>query len=89
MDQGYVTAFAALAGAALGNLTSFASSWTTLHAQLRAAEYASSKSRRQELYKDFIEEASRMYGDALIHDKLEISGLINLYALISRMRVLS
>ena len=30
-----------------------------------------------------------MYGDALIHQTLELSGLIGLYALISRMRVIS
>jgi hypothetical protein len=36
MNVGYVTAIAALAGATLGGLTSFASSWTTLHAQLQA-----------------------------------------------------
>ena len=89
MNAGYVTAIAALAGAALGGLTSFASSWTTLHAQMKAQRLASSKSGRQELYKQFIEEASRTYGDALVHDTLEISGIIALYALISRMRVLS
>jgi len=84
-----VTAVAALAGAGLGSLTSFASSWTTLHAQMKAQRLASSKSTRQELYKQFIDEASRTYGDALVHDKLEVSGIIALYALISRMRVLS
>jgi hypothetical protein len=89
MDSGYITACAALAGAALGGLTSFASSWTTLRVQMRAEQEASSKSRRQELYKSFIEEASRMYGDALIHDTLEVSVLIGLYALINRMRVTS
>jgi hypothetical protein len=89
MDSGYITACAALAGAALGGLTSFASSWTTLRVQMRAEQEASSKSRRQELYKSFIEEASRMYGDALIHDTLEVSVLIGLYALINRMRITS
>lgn len=89
MDSGYITACAALAGAALGGLTSFASSWTTMRVQMKAEQEASSKSRRQELYKDFVDEASRMYGDALIHDKLELSGLIGLYAMISRMRIQS
>src|SRR6266705_414327 len=89
MNAGYVTAIAALAGAGLGGLTSFASSWTTLHAQMKAQRLASSKSRRQKLYKKFIEEASRTYVDALVHDKLEVSGLVGIYALISRMRVLS
>jgi hypothetical protein len=89
MNVGYVTAFAVLAGAALGALTSFANSWTTLHAQIKAQRLSSSKSRRRKLYKQFIDEASRTYVDALIHDKLEVSGLVGIYALISRMRVLS
>ena len=89
MNVGYVTAIAALAGAALGGLTSFASSWTTLHAQMKAQRLASSKSTRQELYKQFIDEASRTYVDALVHDKLDMSSLVGIYSLISRMRVLS
>ena len=89
MDTSYITAFAALGGAALGGFTSFATSWTTLRVQMKANKKASSTSRRQELYKQFIEDASRIYGDALTHEKLELTGLIGLYALISRMRVLS
>src|SRR6476619_3632453 len=89
MNAGYVTAIAALAGAALGGLTSFASSWTTLHAQMKAQRLASSKSRRRKLYKQFIDEASRTYADALVHDNLDIARLVGIYALISRMRVLS
>ena len=89
MNAGYVTAIAALAGAALGGLTSLANSWATLHAQMKAQRLASSKSRRRKLYKQFIDEASRTYVDALVHDKLDISRLVGIYALISRMRVLS
>ncbi|HEX6716822.1 MAG TPA: hypothetical protein VF088_06905 [Pyrinomonadaceae bacterium] len=89
MDAGYITALAALAGAALGGFTSFATSWTTQRAQMKAEQVSSSKSRRQKLYKAFIDGASKVYGDALIHDNLELSGLIELYAILSRMRVLS
>ena len=89
MDVGYITALAALGGAAVGGFTSFASSWTTQHAQMKADGIASSKSRRQKLYRVFIESASKAYGDALVHDDLELSGLIELYAMLSRMRILS
>jgi hypothetical protein len=47
------------------------------------------KSRRQKLYKEFIEEASRLYADALVHDNSEVSALVSLHALIGRMRSLS
>jgi hypothetical protein len=45
--------------------------------------------QRQELYKAFIEEASRWYADAFAHDTADVANLVNLYALASRMRVLS
>jgi len=89
MDSSYVPALAALGGAALGGFTSFATSWTTMRHQMKANRVASSKARRQKLYKEFITQASKIYGDALVHDELELSGLIRLYSLISRMRVLS
>ena len=89
MDAGYITALAALGGAALGGFTSFATSWTTQRVQMNAERNATSKSRRQKLYNAFIDGAAKMYGDALIHDKLELSGLIELHAIVSRMRVFS
>jgi hypothetical protein len=89
MDSGYITALAALGGAALGGLTSFATSWTTLRTQMKAQRRDSSKSSRQKLYKAFIDDAARIYGDALINDKLETTGLIDLHALVSRMRIVS
>ena len=89
MDSGYITALAALGGAALGGLTSFATSWTTLRAQMKAQRNDTSKSSRQKLYKAFIDNAARIYGDALIHDKLETTGLIDLHALVSQMRIVS
>jgi adenosylmethionine-8-amino-7-oxononanoate aminotransferase len=41
------------------------------------------------LYKAFIQEASKLYGDALVHDTTDVSKLVGLYAVISEMRVLS
>jgi hypothetical protein len=64
-------------------------SWLTQHVQFRAQQRASDLSRREELYKDFIEEASRLYADAFAHDEAEVANLVNLYALVSRMRVRS
>src|SRR4051812_11449015 len=89
MDSGYITALAALGGAALGGFTSFATSWTTLRTQMKGQRSDSSRSNRQKLYKAFIDEAAKTYGDAMIHDRLETTGLIDLHALISRMRIMS
>ena len=46
-------------------------------------------SRREDLYKDFIEEAAKLYADALVHEISDISKLVGLYAMINMMRVLS
>ena len=87
MDAAYISAFAALAGAAIGGLTSFLTSWLIQRAQARMQQLAHKLTRREELYKDFIEEASRLYADSLIHDTPEVSQLIRLYAMINLMRV--
>ncbi|SRR6266700_4906414 len=41
------------------------------------------------IYRDFIEEASKCYVDALQHDEADVPLLVGLYAKLSRMLVLS
>ena len=89
MDPVYFSAFAALAGSAIGGLTSLAASWLTQRVQFRAQRLAHDIERREDLYKDFIEEASKSYTDASEHDLTDVSKLVRLYALVARMRVLS
>jgi hypothetical protein len=89
MNPAYLSAFAALAGSIIGGLTSFASAWLTQRRQDRANRISGDKARRQKLYKQFIDEASKLYADALAHDQAEVSALVSVYALISRMRVVS
>jgi hypothetical protein len=79
MNASVVTALAALAGAAIGGLTSVFASWLAQHAQARAQWVAQDKLRRQELYKEFIEAASKCYVDALQHDEADIPALVELY----------
>lgn len=88
-NAAYLPAAAALAGSAIGGMTSFASAWLTQRRQDRATRFSQDKARRQELYKQFIDEASKLYADALAHNEAEISALVSVYALLSRMRVLS
>src|ERR1700682_4692010 len=89
MNPVYLPAVAALAGSAIGGLTSFASAWLTQRHQDRATRLSRGKTRRQKLYRQFIDEASKLYADALVHDQAEIAALVSVYALIGRMRVLS
>jgi hypothetical protein len=85
----YIPAVSALAGSMIGGITSLTAAWLTQRHQATAQRLTQEKSRRQKLYKDFIEETSRLYADALGHNKAEISDFVKVYALISRMRVLS
>jgi len=89
MDGPTITALAALSGSIIGGLTALGTSWLTQQAQARAQEKAEDRTMREALYRDFIVEASRLFGDALVNDKPEISKLIGLYAMVSRMRVRS
>jgi hypothetical protein len=57
--------------------------------QTRAGGIAHEFTRREDLYRDFIMAASKTYGDALMNSEPPLPELIGLYALISRMRVLS
>jgi len=89
MDTSVITALAALAGAAIGGLTSFVASWLTQRAQSREQRLAHYQLRRQTLYKEFIELASQLYIHALQNDKADVTTLMGLHAEISKMRVLS
>jgi len=93
MDTAYISAIAALSGSIIGGLTSLAASWVSQNAQARTQLLLESKSRRHELYNAFIEEASKVYGDALVSesagDNADVSKFAGLYVMLSRMRILS
>jgi hypothetical protein len=59
------------------------------HAQARTQWLAQDKLLRQELYKEFIEAASKCNIDALQHDEADIPALVELYVKVGRMRILS
>ena len=91
MDASIISALSALTGATIGGLTSGVANWLNHRSQVRAQWLLHEKSRRQILYKEFIEEASRCYIDALQHHEVSdgTPGLVALYAKLNRMRVLS
>jgi hypothetical protein len=89
MNAPIISAMAALLGAAIGGLASFLASWMTQRMQVRAQWLTQEKLRRQDLYKEFIEEASKCYIDALQHATGDIPSLVTLYTKIGRMRIIS
>ncbi len=89
MNPAYISAFAALAGAIIGGLTSFATSWVTQRSQLRDAHRQAEKAKLEALYGEFIAEAARLSGDALTRQSEDVTALIGLYAMVGRMRLVS
>src|SRR5262249_17442444 len=89
MDASVISALAALMGAAIGAITSATASWLTQRTQLRTQCLRQDTVRRQDLYRQFIEEAATSYVDALQHTKADIPALVGVYAKIDRMRILS
>ncbi len=89
MDVAYISALSALAGSLVGGLSSTATTWLAQRAQVRATQLAREETRRSDLYRDFIVAASKAYGDALSSNEPVIADLVGLYAMVSRIRVLS
>ena len=89
MDLLYIPALASFSGSASGTVASMVTGWITRRRKARVRRTLRATSQREALYKSFIEEASRLYADALVNDKSEVSKLVDLYALIARMKILS
>jgi hypothetical protein len=89
VNASVTTALATLLGAAIGGLTSVLATWLTHRTQARAQWLEQETLRKQDLYKEFIEAAARCYVHALQHEEADIPGLVDLYAKIDRMRILS
>ena len=89
MEAAYVSAFAALAGTAIGGLASFATSWVTQTAQAKAQRIAAERDARAGLFGRFLDEAAKVYADALQNRRDDASALIGIYAFINRIRLVS
>lgn len=89
METSFISAVAGLTGAAIGGLTSFATSWFTLRSQLVDKNRKDEWTQREQLFSEFVVEASRLYGDALSHQSSDAANLVRLYALIARMRLVA
>ena len=87
MDASIITALSGLAGATIGGLASGLATWLSQRSQAKAQWLSQNQLRRQDIYKVFIEQASKLYIEALQNDEPDVSTLMTLYAQVSRMRV--
>ena len=70
-------------------ITSVLASWLSQNVQAKAQRLQQDQLQRQGIYKEFINDAAKLYVDALQSDKADVSALMGLYAQVSKMRVLS
>src|SRR5271166_730513 len=80
MDSAVITALSGLAGAMIGGLSSGLAMWLSQRSQAKAQWTAQNHLRRQDIYKTFIEQASKLYIEALQSDHPDLSALMALYA---------
>jgi hypothetical protein len=89
LNPAYISALSALAGALIGGLTSFATSWLTQRTQILNANREAEKAKLEALYSDFIAEAAHVMGDSLTHQTDNAAALVQLVAIMGRMRLVS
>jgi hypothetical protein len=87
MNGAYLSALAALPGSAVGALASVMTTWLTLNTQERTRRLAQGMSRKENLYGEFLEEASKRFSEALTHNFEDASVIVYLYSLIGKLRL--
>ena len=87
MNNAYISALAALAGSGIGALASVGTTWLTQRYQDRSQRSAQISARLEQLFAEFIDQASRVFADALTHQLDDLSKLVPLYATMGKLRL--
>lgn len=87
MDTAYISALAALGGSTIGALASFMTNWITINGQERAKTLTRAMLKKETLYGEFIDEASKLYTDALSHELDDAAKFVQFYALTNKLRL--
>src|SRR5262245_25188347 len=89
MDSTVVTAMAAALGSLVGAIASIGATWISQRRQSNRASVEWRLRDREALYKEFIMEASRLFGDATVNSLERPEQLVALYGILSQIRLLS
>ena len=87
MNDAYISALAALAGSGIGALASIGATWLTQRYQDRSQRLAQNRARLEQVFGEFIDQASRLFADALTHQLDAPSKLVPLYATLGKLRL--
>jgi len=89
MDSTVMTALAAALGSLVGAAASIGTTWISQRRQSSRATAEWKLRERESLYKEFITEASRLFGDAMVTSLDRPDQLVALYGILSRIRLIS
>jgi len=89
MDASYLSAISGLAGAVIGGLTSFGTTWMTQTKQARERAAETARKQRVQLYVSFAKQASELFAHALSHDDGDLGDVAKLDAMIAHIRMVS
>ena len=89
MEQSIISAVAGLTGSLLGGMSTFAASWLTTHRQHRTQTFIQQAARREQLYAEFISEASLHLVNAWGHEMRSPESLADIYSTLERIRLIS
>ena len=87
MDAAIITALAAVSGSIVGGLGSFATTYFTQRNQAHREFLSRDVAHREELYAQFIKEATNLYIDSLDKTLENPTALIGMYSLVGRIRL--
>ncbi|MFO1303612.1 MAG: hypothetical protein U1F54_07755 [Burkholderiales bacterium] len=89
MNTAIISALAAILGSVVGGTATILTAWMTQRFQSRR-EFARAEAQKKEtLYTEFISECSKLLIDSLDHNLSSPDVLVQVYALVSRMRLTS
>ncbi len=89
MDSTVVTALAAALGSLVGATASIGTTWISQRRQSIRVSAEWKLRDHESLYKEFIMEASRLFGDAMLKSLERPDQLVGLYGILSRIRLIS
>ena len=88
MNPAYISAISALFGSAIGALASLATTWLTQRHQDETRQRAQENVRRERIFVEFIDLASKAFVDALLQTSIrDPSKVILLYATMGKLRL--
>ena len=89
MDANLITALAGVLGSVTGASAAIATTWIAQKSQTVRERAKWETRRRETLYGDFINEASRLIADAFDHALDNPETVVKLYAILGRIRLVS